>query len=226
MAEIYDRQYNERHGRIYYAHICDRVIRALPPGGRLLDLGCGTGLFMQRYMKGEGKAIGLDISRGMILRARSRCKGGDATLATAEKLPFQDNSFDAVASLLAFSYLQKPEDMLGESFRVLKPGGIISICTLGQNIFTSFVPLIYRIGERMKIRRVGMAYFGEHYYSEDELRGLFEGIGFTDIRISRCSFAHLDSGPTLFNATKKIEPFIEKRMPYLAYNICISGQKP
>ena len=46
---------------------------ALPKGGNLLDIGCGTGLFVERYIEAGGSAIGLDISRKMIERARHRC---------------------------------------------------------------------------------------------------------------------------------------------------------
>lgn len=226
VADIYDRQYDLGQGRAYYSHICDMVMEHLPKNSTLLDLGCGTGLFMQRYEELGGRAIGLDISRGMILRARQRCPKSDVTLGTAECLPFKENTFDGLSSLLAFSYLRNPEAMLADAFRVLKPGGSISICTLGKNAFTTFIPLIYRVGERLHIRRVGMAYFGEHYYSEEELGSLLASIGFEEIRIRRCSFAHVDMGDRLFSMTKRMEPLIERRMPYLAYNICASAKKP
>jgi ubiquinone/menaquinone biosynthesis C-methylase UbiE len=226
VANIYDRQYDAGQGRAYYSHICDMVLEPLPRGGTLLDLGCGTGLFMRRYEELGGRTIGLDISRGMITRARDRCGKSDVILGTAERLPFRENTFDGLSSLLAFSYLQHPEQMLADSFRVLKPGGSISICTLGRNAFTSLIPLIYRVGEHLRIRRVGMAYFGEHYYADDELTALFERIGFEAITIRRCSFAHVDMGNRFFSVTRKAEPFIEKRMPYLAFNICASAKKP
>lgn len=226
MADIYDRHYNEKQGKIYYSHISEQVLQNIPGDGLLLDIGCGTGLFMDRYTRSGGRAIGIDISMGMILRARSRCPDQDVTLGTAETLPFRENTFDAISSLLTFSYIQNPELMLAEAFRVLRPGGSISLCTLGKNLFTSVVPIIYRIGEKMRIRRVGMAHFGEHYYGEHDLIALFEEIGFVNLDVQRCSFAHVDLGPMVFEITKKVEPLIEEELPYLAYNICISGKKP
>ena len=55
------------------------------------------------------------------------------TLGTGESIPFRDNSFDAISSILVFSYLRDPGAMLREAYRVLRPGGAISICTLGKN---------------------------------------------------------------------------------------------
>ena len=225
VADNYDNHYDARNGRDYYSHICEGVITALPENGRLLDLGCGTGLFMQRYLKNGGVAIGVDISLGMIKRARTR-NVSDVALGTAEVLPFMDETFDGVSSLLAFSYFQDPKSMLRESFRVLKPGGTISICTLGKNVFTSMVPAVYRIGEKLNVKRVGMAYFSEHYYGEEEIGSLLEDTGFVDTRVVRRSFAHVDLRPSLYGISKKFEPFVESRMPYLAFNLCVSGKKP
>lgn len=224
MATVYDSHYDQSQGQIYYNHICENIMPNIPKGGKLLDLGCGTGLFMRRYIALGGEAVGLDISRGMVIKGSEKCSA-DFMTGNAEVLPFRDESFDAVTSLLAFSYLQNPKDMLEESFRILKPGGSISICTLGKNVFTTMVPVAYRIGEKLKIKRVGMAYFGEHYYREEELTELFEQIGFSDIKVERKSFAHVDLKPPLYLFTKKLEPFVEEKMPYLAFNICASGVK-
>ncbi|MDG6256046.1 MAG: methyltransferase domain-containing protein [Methanomicrobiaceae archaeon] len=226
VAEVYDRHYANDRGRVYYDHVCDLVLEDLPAGGMLLDLGCGTGLFMVRYLASGGDAVGLDISRGMIARARQRCPACTVSVGTAEQIPFRDAAFDAVASILAFSYLQRPEAMLAESFRVLKPGGTIAVCTLGRNVLTVLVPVIYRIGEKVRIRRVGMADFGEHYYGDDEIAALFASIGFEDIRVRRCSFAHQDLHEAMFSLARKVEPFVEQRLPRLAYNICVSAKKP
>jgi ubiquinone/menaquinone biosynthesis C-methylase UbiE len=229
VAEIYDGRYDGRRGRDYHGHLCQRVMAGLPPGRRLLDLGCGTGLFIERYIAdggSTGSAVGLDISTGMIEKARLRSPVSDFLVGTAEVLPFRDAEFDAVASMLAFSYVPHPERMLAESYRVLRPGGAIAICTLGKNVLTSVVPAIYRIGEKMDVRRIGMGDFGEHYYNEQEMESLFACAGFTGINVQRCSFAHLNLATPLYDLAKKVEPFIEERMPYLAYNICAAGVKP
>jgi ubiquinone/menaquinone biosynthesis C-methylase UbiE len=225
MAEVYDNRYDRKRGISYYNHISRSVMERIPKGVRLLDLGCGTGLFVRRYIASGGVVVGLDISRGMIEKAQARCRTSQFTLGNAEFLPFRENSFDAVSSLLAFSYLKKPEMMLDEVQRVLRPGGTVSVCTLGKNLLTRGLPAIYSIGEAMRIRHVGMGAFGEHYYSEREMEELFSSAGFENITVKRCSFAHINLADPLYDLAKKVEPFVEKRLPYLAYNICASGTK-
>jgi SAM-dependent methyltransferase len=161
----------------------------------------------------------------MIGRARERCPNSDFTVVTAETISFLDNSFDAVSSLLAFSYLKNPGKVLSEAFRLVRPGGYIAICTLGKNFFTAGLPAIYRIGEVMKIKQVGVGAFGESYYRGEEMLSLFRQAGFTDITLQRCSFAHINLIDPLFHLARKVEPFVERRIPYLAYNICVSGRK-
>jgi ubiquinone/menaquinone biosynthesis C-methylase UbiE len=226
IADVYDNHYDERRGRCYYTHLSAYVMEALPRRGKLLDIGCGTGLFVERYIGDGRSAVGLDISRKMIERARRRNSECDYTVGTGEKIPFFDNTFDAVSSLLVFSYVRDPEAMLSEAYRVLKPGGALAICTLGKKLLTCGIPAIYQISEKMNVNHVVMKNFGEHYYDREEMRDLFTRAGFSGIQVKWCSFAHIDMIDPLFLLAQKIEPFVEKRVPQLAYNICVSGKKP
>jgi len=226
IANVYDLHYDRPRGRTYHTRISRHVMDSLPPGGMLLDIGCGTGLFVEKYLREGGNAIGVDLSRNMIERARDRCGAADFSLGTGECLPFRDETFDAVASLLVFSYLRDPESMLREAHRVLRPGGAISICTLGKKLITRSIPALYQISEKIRIRHVVMKDFGEHYYDEREMRDLFCEAGFCDVEVSWRSFAHIDMGDPLFRIARRMEPFIERRIPQLAYNICVDARKP
>ncbi len=227
MAGIYDRRYDSPRGKAYHGHISWRVMERLPRGVSLLDLGCGTGLFIQRYTAEGGTAVGLDISGGMVEMARRRCPASDFVVGTAEVLPFREGQFDAVASLLAFSYLSRPDRMLRETYRVLRPGGSVAICTLGSSLLTLvLVPAVYRLGELLGVRRVGVGDFNEHYYSEEEILELFDRAGFEAIQVQRCSFANIHLADPLFRIFKAAEPFVEENLPALAYNILASGKKP
>ncbi|MEG3057034.1 MAG: methyltransferase domain-containing protein [Methanoculleus sp.] len=226
VADIYDDRYGGRRGRSYHQHISDHVMSVLPEGGVLLDIGCGTGLFVERYIREGGQAVGLDISPEMVRRGRQRCPGSGFCVGTAEVLPFQDETFDALASLLAFSYVPDPGAMLAESYRVLRPGGRIAICTLSRTVFTSIVPVVYQMGELVGMKKVGVGDFNERYYTNGEIACLLEDAGFADISVGRCSFAHLNLADPVFSLARKVEPFIEEKLPYLAYNVCAGGKKP
>ena len=226
VADTYDDHYDQVHGRCYHTHISRYIMKSLPAGVHLLDIGCGTGLFVEKYTESGGHAVGIDISRGMIGRAHLRCGTSEFTIGTGERIPFRDNSFDAVSSLLVFSYLGDPVAMLDEAYRVLRPGGIIAICTLGKKLLTRGIPILYHISEKMKVRHVVMKNFGERYYDENEMYDLFENAGFTEIRVGWCSFAHIDMIDPLFSLARRVEPFVEQRIPQFAYNICVNGKKP
>jgi ubiquinone/menaquinone biosynthesis C-methylase UbiE len=226
VAHIYDRRYDRSGGKTYYSHISRHVMEGIPWEKMLLDLGCGTGLFLSRYRTGGGDGVGLDISRMMLNQAREKSPSASLCMGNAEHLPFRDESFDVIASLLAFSYLRNPRQMLEESFRILSPGGTIAICTLGKNLFTTGLPAIYQIGEVMGITHVGMGNFGEHYYSGREMGALLREAGFHHIVIKRISFAHISLAKPLFHLAKKFEPFVEDHIPYLAYNLVAFAQKP
>lgn len=227
ISDVYEQRYDHRErGRLYYDHISQAVISKIKTGGNLLDIGCGTGLFISRYLKFGGTATGVDISPGMIHRARVKFPDLEFFVGNAENLPFRDNSYDAISSLLAFSYLQRPEMMLSDCLRILVPGGRLALCTLGKNMFTSGLPTLFVIGEKMKIRKVGIGNFSENYYSAQEMYQLMAHAGFEDIEIFRCSFAHFTFADPLFSIAKKVEPFIEDKIPYLAYNLIASGKKP
>jgi ubiquinone/menaquinone biosynthesis C-methylase UbiE len=226
IADTYDHHYDHHRGRNYHTHISNYLISALPKGGDLLDIGCGTGLFVEKYIENGGHATGLDISGKMVARARRRCSGCEFTVGVGEKLPFRDNSFDAVSSLLVFSYVRDPGAMLAETYRVLRPGGAIAICTLGKKLLTCGIPALYQISEKINVKHVVMKDFGEYYYNEKEMDSLFTRAGYTDISVRWCSFAHIDMIDPLFNLARKIEPFVEKRVPQLAYNIFVCAKKP
>jgi ubiquinone/menaquinone biosynthesis C-methylase UbiE len=225
IADTYDTHYDHHRGRNYHTHISNYLINGLPKGGDLLDIGCGTGLFVSKYIEHGGRGTGLDISEKMVAKARKRCPQCEFTVGVGEKLPFRNESFDAISSLLVFSYVKDPEAMLSETFRVLRPGGSIALCTLGKKLLTAGIPALYQLGEKIKVKHVVMKDFGEYYYNEKEMDKLFKGAGYSDVSVKWCSFAHIDMIDPLFNLACRIEPFVEKRVPQLAYNIFVCAKK-
>lgn len=91
----------------------------------LLDLGCGTGSFLRAIEDLVERAEGADLSAGMLAQARERSAGNcklSFTKIDGPHLPFPDESFDAVTSVLSFRYLDW-DPVISEILRVLKPGG-------------------------------------------------------------------------------------------------------
>ena len=98
----------------------------------ILDVGTGTGRFPKAMLSDagfDGRVWGLDVSIGMLGRARARLAsfGDRCTLIRedARALPFPDETFDAVACLEALEFTSHPEHTLSELMRVLRPGGVL-----------------------------------------------------------------------------------------------------
>jgi len=102
----------------------------LPPGSRVLDVAAGTGS-ITRLMKSHGlEVLSLDQSREMTEMARQH--GANAVLATAERLPFADGTFDGVAFGYLLRYVDDVPACLEEVVRVVRPGGVVGMVEFGR----------------------------------------------------------------------------------------------
>ena len=110
----------------------------LKKGEVVLDLGCGAGLDLYFYAKATGKngrVFGLDISEDMVNKAKANMeatgiKSVEIKCGHSDNLPFQDDFFDVVASNGIYNLSPDKEKVMGEVFRVLKPGGRTVFCEI------------------------------------------------------------------------------------------------
>jgi predicted TPR repeat methyltransferase len=107
---------------------CDLLVPHLPPGARVLDLGCGTGLLGQALMqRGTFHLDGIDISDASLRHAQGR--GCYMRLIRHDlqrlPLPVQDDSYDAAAAVGVMSYIADAAALLRDLCRALRPGGLI-----------------------------------------------------------------------------------------------------
>lgn len=116
-----------------------RLLLGLSPGDGVLDLACGPGNFVREFSRLVGPAglvVGVDTSRTMLARAvRDTAAAGEPdgnvayVRADATRLPFREESFDAVCCFAALHLMADPFAVLDEVARVLTPGGRAAILT-------------------------------------------------------------------------------------------------
>jgi ubiquinone/menaquinone biosynthesis C-methylase UbiE/broad specificity phosphatase PhoE len=111
----------------------------LPADQQILDIGTGLGILpLVLAEEGAHTVVGIDVSPGMLEQAEyHRLQSGanisdrvSFRLAAAQALPFHDERFDAVFCRLVLNHAQKPEQIIREVVRVLRPGGVLILAEL------------------------------------------------------------------------------------------------
>jgi SAM-dependent methyltransferase len=101
-------------------------------GSRVLDVGCGTGVFL-RMCADRGAAVsGLDAAAGLLELARRRVPEADVRLGDLQVLPYDDDSFDVVTGFTSFFFADDMVAALREAARVARPGAPIAIQVFGR----------------------------------------------------------------------------------------------
>ncbi|MFB9238410.1 class I SAM-dependent methyltransferase [Plantactinospora siamensis] len=93
------------------------------PGTRLLDAGCGSGLFVALAAQGGADVIGLDAAPGLIEYARHRHPAASYVVEDIERMPFRGGAFDVVTAFNSVLYAADPRRALAEIARVTAPSG-------------------------------------------------------------------------------------------------------
>src|SRR3954468_22941861 len=96
-------------------------------GTRLLDVAGGPGRCAAAAAARGAVPLGLDAAVGMVAVARARYPEIEFQQGDAERLPFADESFDAVVAAFVVNHLPRPEGALAEFARVLRPGGRVAV---------------------------------------------------------------------------------------------------
>ena len=159
-APVYDLVF----GKVFATGRAAAIAAAESVGGRILEVGVGTGISLERYSR-NNRVTGIDISAPMLRKAQERVHALGLTnvealsVMDAAKLAFADGSFDVVVAQYVITAVPDPDATLDEFARVVRPGGeIILVNHLGAEsgpraLFeAAFAPLARRLGWRPEFR--------------------------------------------------------------------------
>lgn len=126
-AEAYDR-FMGRYSRLLAPQLAD--LAGVRHGQRALDVGCGPGALTAELVGrlGPRAVAAVDPSESFVAAARARYPGVDVALASAEDLPFPDDSFDTALAQLVVHFMAEPIAGLTEMSRVTRSDGVVAAC--------------------------------------------------------------------------------------------------
>jgi SAM-dependent methyltransferase len=178
----------------------------LKPGVRALELGCGTGVFLEKVARCGADLHGIDLSTDLLERARARV-GGLANVhidnGNAEQMPYPNAHFDAVYGSSILHHLDLGRS-LAEVHRVLRPGGRIVFAE--PNSLNPQIIVMFHFGPAKE--RYGVSP-DEMAFSRFHARRTLVATGFVEARVDPFDFVHPAAPASWLNGVARLGRWLE-----------------
>lgn len=160
----------------------------IAPGQSVLDIACGTGaltLAVVGIVGPRGRVVGLDLNPDMLAVARRKSTAIDWREGAAERLPFDDASFDAVVSQFGMMFFEDRPGAVAEMRRVARPGGALAVAVCGAVERSPGYAAFADILDRLFGRAVGDAFRAPFVLGDAAaLRRVFEAAGVAGVEVA------------------------------------------
>ncbi len=148
----------ELQERPRYAAAIERL--GIESGQSVLDLGCGSGVFLSMAAERGARVSGLDASEALLEIARRRVPDADLRAGDLQFLPYEDDSFDVVTGFNTFFFASDMTAALREAGRVARPGARVLIQVWGRPERCDLTPMVQAVARlRGAERRAGPTLF-------------------------------------------------------------------
>ena len=193
-----------------------------PRKGKLLDIGCATGMFLKVAKKGGWCVQGVEISRFASDYAIDK-EGLNVHNCDLLDVKAPSSSFDVVTMWDAVDHSESPSEIIGEVYRILKPGGIVALDTfMVDGLLFALADCAYKLsfGFVKYPSYKGYPLHHSHYFSRKTIKYLLKSHGFEiilqkgsnlDEKIVRCGFF----GKKIVGLTNLLTHIVGKEMEML-----------
>jgi SAM-dependent methyltransferase len=172
MFNVSDRSYDNFMGR-YSVPLAPLFadFAGIEAGQRVLDVGAGTGALTAELIQRGAEASAADPSPPFVAKLRERFPGIGVHEATAEELPWPDDSFDAALAQLVITFMRDAPAGIAEMQRVVRPGGVVAVCMWDREGM-EMLAAVSRTQQALDPNRPGSEQ-ATNYRTREEIEGLF-----------------------------------------------------
>lgn len=156
--------------------LLERLIKPLG-AGHWLQLSCGAGGSSSTILQQAEQLTGTDDDPNQIDRARRAHPRPRFVVSDTERLPFAEQSFDAVLSIQGLSHARDLKHALHQAWTVLKPGGWMALADFATQ------PQHHQLADRAKMRVIAASLGGLRLQPVERWQGHLEHMGMTDIQL-------------------------------------------
>lgn len=224
LAARYDTWYQTPLGAVAHALESAAVfeLAEAKPGMRVLDVGCGTGIYMLELARRDVYVIGVDPSIEMILIAREKFRQAGLKCyficGSAEALPFRPERFDLALTVTSLCFVGRPDRAVEEMYRILKSGGRIVVGELNRFSLWAFL-------RRLKGLFRETIYNQAHFWSRRELERLLRRRGFSPDAVQVLLYFPPINLQAFLKGARFMERVIKKVLPGTGAFIVLRAEK-